>query len=119
MLLQHTFVSNNTKELEQATNSFSEFYAHFGAWFKNERPVDQARIKALSKEEIELMDMYSPSILKKNLAIGSVDEIKDLIKKYQDLGYDEFAYWVDSGMDVSLKKASLKKFINEVMPEFI
>ena len=65
------------------------------------------------------MDMYSPSILKKNLAIGSVDEIKDLIKKYQDLGYDEFAYWVDSGMDVSLKKASLKKFINEVMPEFI
>ncbi len=119
MLLQHTFVSNNNKELEQATNSFSEFYAHFGAWFKNERPVDQACIKALSKEEIELMDMYSPSILKKNLAIGSVGEIKDLIKKYQDLGYDEFAYWVDSGMDVDLKIASLKKFINEVMPEFI
>jgi alkanesulfonate monooxygenase SsuD/methylene tetrahydromethanopterin reductase-like flavin-dependent oxidoreductase (luciferase family) len=119
MLLQHTFVSNNHNELEQAANSFSEFYASFGAWFKNEKPVDQARMKKLSKKEIALMDIYSPLSLKQNLAIGSVDEIKDLINKYKNLGYDEFAYWIDSGMDIDMKKASLERFINEVMPEFV
>ena len=39
MLLQHTFVSDDANELDHAAKKFSEFYAHFGAWFQNKRPI--------------------------------------------------------------------------------
>ena len=40
------------------------------------------------------------------------------LKHYEALGYDEFALWIDSGMTFERKKASLTRFINQVMPEF-
>jgi alkanesulfonate monooxygenase SsuD/methylene tetrahydromethanopterin reductase-like flavin-dependent oxidoreductase (luciferase family) len=118
MLLQHTFVSKTEDELEHAAKLFSKFYSHFGAWFKNERPVDQALMKKLSDDELKALEMYSPAIMKNNLAIGNSMEVIDRLKKYEALGYDEFAYWIDSGMSFDMKKASLERFINEVMPAF-
>ena len=118
MLLQHAYISNNKSELEQAAMMFSEFYAHFGAWFSNERSVDQGLMKKLTSKEIQSLDAYAPEIMRNNLAIGTATEVIDLIKKYEDLGYDEFSYWIDSGMSFDLKKASLERFINEVMPAF-
>ncbi|MDC0073333.1 LLM class flavin-dependent oxidoreductase [Alphaproteobacteria bacterium] len=118
MLLQHTFVSNNEDDLEEAANKLSEFYAYFNAWFKNERPINQAQIKKFSTKEIQSLPNCSSKLMKKNLAIGTSKEIIELIKKYEYLGYDEFSYWIDSGMNFDLKKASLERFINEVMPAF-
>ena len=118
MLLQHTFVAGSDDEIDYAAKKFSEFYGHFGAWFKNERPVDQALMKKLSVPELEVLDMYSPSVMKANLAIGNSTDVINLLKKYEGLGYDEFAYWIDSGMSFEHKKASLNRFINEVMPAF-
>ncbi|MGB1442398.1 MAG: LLM class flavin-dependent oxidoreductase, partial [Paracoccaceae bacterium] len=45
-------------------------------------------------------------------------EVIDRIKRYEDLGYDEFAFWIDSGMSSDRKKESLARFINDVMPAF-
>jgi len=118
MLLQHAYISSNQNELEQAAVMFSEFYAHFGAWFSNERPVDQGLMKKLTSKEIQSLDIYAPEIMRNNLAIGTAEDVIDLIKKYEHLGYDEFSYWVDSGMSFDLKKASLERFIHEVMPAF-
>ncbi len=56
--------------------------------------------------------------MKKNLAIGTSKEIIELIKKYENLGYDEFSYWIDSGINFKTKKNSLETFINEVIPKF-
>ena len=56
--------------------------------------------------------------MKNNLAIGNSMEVIDRLKKYEALGYDEFAYWIDSGMSFDMKKTSLERFINEVMPAF-
>ncbi len=118
MLLQHTFVSDKQKELEEAAKKFSNFYAYFNSWFKNDRPINQAQIKKLSTIEIEAMQNCAPSIMKKNLAIGTSKEIVELIKKYEELGYDEFSYWIDSGIKFETKKNSLITFINNVMPNF-
>jgi alkanesulfonate monooxygenase SsuD/methylene tetrahydromethanopterin reductase-like flavin-dependent oxidoreductase (luciferase family) len=105
MLLQHTFVAGSDTEMDYAANKFSEFYGHFGAWFKNERSVDQAVMKKLSHSEVESLEMYSPEVMKANLAIGNSTDVIKLLKKYEELGYDEFAYWVDSGMSFELKKS--------------
>ena len=56
--------------------------------------------------------------LRRDLTIGTAQEVIDRIKQYEDLGYDEFAYWIDSGMSADQKRVSLARFIDDVMPAF-
>ena len=58
------------------------------------------------------------SHMRQNLTIGTAQEVIDQIKRYEDLGYDEFAFWIDSGMSFERKRESLARFINDVMPAF-
>ena len=51
-------------------------------------------------------------------ATRTAAEVIERIKRYEDLGYDEFAFWIDSGMSSDRKKESLARFINDVMPAF-
>ena len=118
MILQHTFVGANEEEIEMAANCLSRFYCHFGAWFKNERAVQQALMEPLTDNEIAAMEMYSPKVMRENLVIGTAQEIIDLLKRYEDLGFDEFSYWIDSGMSTKQKRISLMRFIDDVMPAF-
>ena len=90
------------------------FYCYFGAWFKNERPIRQGQIAALTEEEIAANKMVTPDALRRDLTIGTAQEIIDRLKRIEDLGYDEFSFWIDSGMST----ASLARFIDEVMPAF-
>ena len=41
MVLRHTFVAETEEEVVQGAKDISRFYCYFGAWFKNERPVEQ------------------------------------------------------------------------------
>ena len=118
MILQHTFVGANEEEIEMAAHCLSRFYCHFGAWFKNERAVQQALMEPLTDNEIAAMEMYSPKVMRENLVIGTAQEIIDLLKRYEDLGFDEFSYWIDSGMSTKQKRISLMRFIDDVMPAF-
>jgi len=118
MLLQHGYVAEDEADAQQAAVEFNRFYNYFGAWFKNERPVSQGMLQPLSDEEIAANSYYSPQAMRQNLAIGTANEVIARLKKYQDLGYEEFALWIDSGMSFERKKASLERFINGVMPEF-
>jgi len=118
MVLQHAFVAGSDAETEQAARDLSRFYCYFGAWFRNERPVRQALIETLSDAEMQAMEMYSPERMRANMAIGRPREVIERIRRYEDLGYDEYAMWIDSGMDTETKRASLSRFIDEVMPAF-
>jgi alkanesulfonate monooxygenase SsuD/methylene tetrahydromethanopterin reductase-like flavin-dependent oxidoreductase (luciferase family) len=62
--------------------------------------------------------MMSPENMLRDLTIGTAREVIDQIKRYEDLGYDEYAFWIDSGMDFERKRASLSRFIDDVMPAF-
>ena len=118
MILQHTYVGETDDDLASAAISLSRFYNHFGAWFLNAREISQGQIAPLSDEEIAANDMYSPAVMKENLVVGKPQAVIDRLKLYQDLGYDQFSYWVDSGMTMQQKKASLTRFIEQVMPAF-
>ncbi len=118
MILQHAYVGKDEAELERAAKQLNEFYCYFGAWFKNERDIDQGLIKRLSPEEIDAHPFYTADAMRKDLMIGTSAQIIDRLKHYQDLGYDEFSYWSDSGMSREQKETSLKRFIDEVMPAF-
>ncbi len=118
MILQHTYVGKDDNDLDQAAKQLNAFYCYFGAWFKNEREIDQGLIKSLTQEEIDAHPFYSADKMRKDLMIGTSQQIIDRLKHYQDLGYDEFSYWSDSGMSREQKETSLKRFIDEVMPAF-
>ena len=56
--------------------------------------------------------------LRENMPIGTADEVIKRLKVYEDLGYDEYSFWIDTGMSFERKKASLERFIRDVMPAF-
>ena len=62
--------------------------------------------------------LMSPDNMQRDLTIGTSKSVIEQIKRYEKLGYDEYAFWIDSGMSFKRKKESLERFINEVMPAF-
>lgn len=118
MLLHHTYVGANANDVDLAVGDLHRYYNYFGAWFQNKRPVEQGHIAPLSGEEIAANPMFTKEKLARDLTIGTAQEVIDRLKRYEDLGYDEFSFWIDSGMSTERKRASLSRFIEDVMPAF-
>lgn len=118
MLLHHTYVAADADDTDLAAKQLSRFYNYFGAWFQNKRPVAQGLIEPLSDDDMAANKMMSPENMRRDLTIGTAQEVIDQIKRYEDLGYDEYSFWIDSGMNFERKRASLSRFIDDVMPAF-
>lgn len=118
MLLHHTYVGSDDDDVALAARELSRFYCYFGAWFQNKRPVEQGLIETLSDEELAANTMMAPENMARDLTIGTSTDIIEKIRTYEKLGYDEYAFWIDSGMSFERKRASLERFINDVMPAF-
>ena len=118
MLLHHAYVGKDDDDVAQAARDFSRYYCYFGAWFQNKRPITQGLIAPKPDDEIAANTTMSPENLQRDLTMGTAQQVIDQIKRYEDLGYDEFSFWVDSGMTTERKRASLARFIDDVMPAF-
>ena len=118
MLLHHTYVGADADDADQGARDLSRFYNYFGAWFQNKRPVRQGLIEEIPQEAMDANAMMSPETLRRDLTIGTVQEVIDRLKRFEDMGYDEFSFWIDSGMSSERKRASLDRFIDKVMPAF-
>lgn len=118
MLLQHTYVAADEADAAQGAEELSRFYCYFGAWFQNRKPVTRGMMEALTPEEMAAMPQYAPETVRKTLVIGTSEEVVARLKVYEALGYDQFSLWIDSGMSFARKQASLRRFIEEVMPHF-
>ncbi|WP_170366090.1 LLM class flavin-dependent oxidoreductase [Ruegeria arenilitoris] len=118
MLLRHTYVAENQNDVKQAAIELNRFYCYFGAWFMNKRDVTQGLIAPLSDAEIAEHPFYSPQNMERDLVIGTADTVIDRLRRSEELGYDEYSFWIDSSMPFERKKASLERFIKDVMPAF-
>lgn len=118
MICRHTYVGSDEADLEQAAREISVYYNYFGAWFKNEKPVSQGLIQRLTQAEIDANAMYAPDVMRRNNVVGTADEVVARLKRYEELGYDDYSLWIDTGMSFARKKASLERFISSVMPAF-
>lgn len=118
MLLHHTYVGQDADDVERASRDLSRYYCYFSAWFQNKRPVSQGLIAELSADEIAGNAMMAPANLLRDLTVGTKQQIIDRLRRFEDMGYDEFAFWADNGMSSERKRASLARFIDEVMPAF-
>jgi alkanesulfonate monooxygenase SsuD/methylene tetrahydromethanopterin reductase-like flavin-dependent oxidoreductase (luciferase family) len=118
MVLRHTYVADSEADAQQGAEELNMFYNYFGAWFKNERPISMGLIETLTPEDVAAHPFYSAEAMRKNQIIGEAPEVIERIKSYEAMGYDEFSFWIDSGMSFARKKASLERFIRDVMPAF-
>jgi alkanesulfonate monooxygenase SsuD/methylene tetrahydromethanopterin reductase-like flavin-dependent oxidoreductase (luciferase family) len=118
MMLHHTYVGADAEDVAKAARAFQRYYSYFSAWFQNQRPIRKGMIDPLSPEDITANPMFQPDALMRDLTIGTAQQVIDKLKRYEDLGYDEFSFWIDSGMSVERKRASLLRFIDDVMPAF-
>lgn len=118
MLLRHTYVGEGEVDVQQAAEEINRFYNYFGAWFKNEKPINQGLIETLSAEEIANNPMFNPESMRTNNVIGDAATVIQRLKKYEEMGYDEYSFWIDTGMSFERKKSSLERFIKDVMPAF-
>lgn len=118
MLLHHTYVASDSADVVLAASELSRFYNYFGAWFQNKRVVKQGHIDPLSDQELDDNKMMAAENMQRDLTIGTAQQVIDQIKRYEDLGYDEYSFWIDSGMSFERKRDSLRRFINDVMPAF-
>lgn len=118
MLLNHTYIAADADDAQLAAEEINRFYCYFGAWFKNERPVTQGLLEPLSDEDIANHPFYSAQAMMRDNVIATPADAIERIKVYENLGYDEYSFWIDSGMSFERKKASLERFIQDVMPAF-
>lgn len=118
MLLRHTYVGSDEADVAEAARELSVYYNYFFAWFKNERPVSQGLIARLSEEELKANAMISAEAMRANNVVGDAATVIDRIRAYEAMGYDEYSFWIDTGMTFERKKASLERFIAEVIPAF-
>ncbi|UWR78948.1 LLM class flavin-dependent oxidoreductase [Phaeobacter inhibens] len=118
MLLNHTYIAADAADAQQAAEEINRFYCYFVAWFKNERPVSQGLIAPLSEAEIAAHPFYSPEAMLRDNVIATAEDAIARIRGYEALGYDEYSFWIDSGMSFERKRASLERFIRDVMPAF-
>jgi flavin-dependent trigonelline monooxygenase, oxygenase component len=119
MVLRHAYVAADEVDAQRAAEELHRFYCYFGAWFKNERPITQGLIAPLSDAEIAAHPIYSPDMMRRNQIIGEAPEVIARLKTYEAMGYDEFSFWIDSGMSFERKKASLLRLVQDVMPAFV
>lgn len=118
MVLRHAYIAESEDDAKRGAQEMNTFYNYFGAWFKNERTVSNGLIEMLTNDEIEAHPIYSAEAMRKNQIIGEPAEVIARLKDYEAMGYDEFSFWIDSGMSFERKKASLQRFIRHVMPAF-
>ena len=118
MLLRHTHVAADEEAVEAGARALSRFYCHFGAWFRNERPIDQGMIQPLTEEEMAKLDMFSPDKMRANNVVGTPEQVIARLRNYEAMGFDQYSLWIDNGMPLAEKRKSLGLFIEEVMPAF-
>ncbi|MFC9128234.1 hypothetical protein ACFT4A_15460 [Streptomyces sp. NPDC057099] len=50
--------------------------------------------------------------------IGTPAEVIERLHTYEELGVDEYSFWIDTSLSHEEKRKSLELFIKEVVPAF-
>lgn len=117
-LMRHTAVYDNKEDWEVPVRAAQRQFGQFENLFQNLGDVVNGFPKQVDLESLANRDNYNPKMLSENLMFGTPDEVIAKLKRYQDLGVDEFIYYASMGLGLKEQKRSLELFCSEVMPAF-
>lgn len=120
MCLRHTYVhaDDDPDGWRAGAAAINRYYRSFDAWAGNKTTPTNGFLDPSPEEKFADRPEFELESLHKSAMIGTPDEIVARITHYQELGVDEFSYWIDNGMSHDEKKKSLKLFVKEVVPGF-
>jgi len=120
MVLRHTYVHpvNRPDAWRPAAAAISKFYRTFDAWFGNTSTPENGFLEPSPESKFAERPEFELDSLHKTAMIGTPEEVIERIRYYEQLGVDQFSFWIDNAMSHEEKRASLQLFIDEVVPAF-
>jgi len=120
MVLRHTYVhaADDPEGWRPAAEAIQRFYRTFDAWFGNKETPVNAFLDPSPVEKFEGRPEFEAESLHKTAMIGTPDEVIERLRYYEELGVDEFSFWIDNSMRHEEKRTSLELFIKHVVPAF-
>tara|TARA_R110000868_G_scaffold307426_2_gene568967 strand:- start:29229 stop:30245 length:1017 start_codon:yes stop_codon:yes gene_type:complete len=118
MALQHAYICEDESGCEFGARAIRRWYANFSAFFRNDQDPVNGFCKEVPDEEMAQVPGFDLKSLSKNMMIGTPEMVIPRLKKYEEIGIDEYSFWTDNSMSHEDKKRSLELFINKVMPAF-
>ncbi|MFI1291761.1 LLM class flavin-dependent oxidoreductase [Streptomyces sp. NPDC020792] len=120
MVLRHTHVhaEDDPEGWRPAAAAISKFYRTFDAWFGNRTTPVNGFLDPSPESKFAERPEFAPESLRRTAMIGTPGEIVERLRRYEDLGVDEFSFWCDNSLPHEEKRKSLELFVKEVVPAF-
>ena len=115
-MMRHAAVYENQAGRDQAIDAIRCVLGQFENLFRNIGGVSNGFPKQIPLAELANRDEYNADMLEENLLFGTPDQVIGKLKRYQDLGVEDFIYYASMGLGMEAQKKSLKLFCDEVMP---
>jgi alkanesulfonate monooxygenase SsuD/methylene tetrahydromethanopterin reductase-like flavin-dependent oxidoreductase (luciferase family) len=116
--MRHSGVYETAQEAEVFVNSFRRVAGEFETLFRGSGAVENGFPTPIDISSLAHRAEYDSDMLRTNLMLGRPEEVIAKLRRYRDLGVDNFIYYATYGLPMELQKKSLKLFIAEAMPEF-
>ena len=117
-VMRHTAVYAHKDDWKTPVTSAQRQLSQFENLFKNLGDVENGFPKAIEFSELANREEYDPKMLHDHLLFGTPDEVITKLKRYEEIGVDEFIYYASLGLSQREQKRSLELFSREVMPAF-
>lgn len=120
MVLRHTFVHDETdpEGWRPGAEAVNKYFRTFDAWAGNKSTPVNGFLDPSPVEKFDDRPEMQPESLHKAAMIGTPDEVIARLKTYEEMGINEFGYWIDNSMSHEEKQESLRLFIDHVVPAF-
>ncbi|UUU36469.1 LLM class flavin-dependent oxidoreductase [Streptomyces sp. CA-210063] len=120
MVLRHTHVHSpdDPDGWRPAAEAINRFYRTFDAWFGNRTTPRNGFLPPSPESKFEGRPEFQPESLHRTAMIGTPAEVIERLRSYEELGVDEYSFWIDNSMSHEEKRKSLELFIKEVIPAF-
>ena len=117
-VMRHTALYEDSQGREAVITAIQKSMGMFENLFRNLSDVVDGFPKQIPLEELVEREQYNPNMLEQNLMLGSPDEVIQKLKRYEEIGVDDFVYLASMGLGQKEQKNSLALFCNEVIPAF-
>ena len=120
MVLRHTHVhaESDPDGWRPAAEAVGRYDRTFDAWFGNKTTPENGFLEPSPESKFAERPEFEPESLHKTAMIGTPAEVIERLRYYEELGIDEFSFWIDNSMSHEDKRRSLELFVNEVVPAF-
>ena len=117
-MMRHTAIYENETDRQAALGALRHTLGQFGNLMQKKGEVINGFPERVPNDQLDGNMRYDPETLEENLMFGSVEQAKENLTAYRDLGVDAFIYYASMGLDMETQKRSLSRFIDRVMPHF-